>query len=129
MKKLLSIMAGSLFFCTILIGCTGSKGCFSQYKCTEDLKNNSWKVSYEKFDGSKYINIKLKEEEVKPFKVDVESESGELDLIIRDGKNTVVFEEFNISTSSFEIPIEESGKYTIKFNGHDHKGSFNVIWK
>lgn len=129
MKKLISIMAGSLIFCTILIGCTGSKGCFSQYKCTENLNKDSWKVSYENFDGSKYINIKLKEEEVRPFKVNVESESGELDLIIRDGKNKIIFEKFNISTSSFEIPIKEDGKYKIKFNGHDHKGSFNIIWK
>ncbi|MDZ4993418.1 hypothetical protein GNF80_10625 [Clostridium perfringens] len=129
MKKLISIMAGSLIFCTILIGCTGSKGCFSQYKCTENLKKNSWNVSYEKFDGSKYINIKLKEDEVKPFRVNVESESGELDLVVRDGKRKVVFEELNISTSSFEVPIKERGKYKIKFNGRNHKGSFDVVWK
>lgn len=131
MKKIISIRAVVLFVCMIiiLIGSNTAKGCFSQYKCKEDLRKNSWIMSYENFDGFKYINVNLKEDEVKPFKVNVNSESGELDLVIRDRENKIVFEKNNITTSSFEVPIEECDKYKIKFNGRNHKGSFNIVWK
>lgn len=110
--------------CTIfMLGCSNYIEIMSKGNST----NNSWTSEYKMFSGSKSKRVNLYKDQV--IKFDVVSENGDLEVTIEDESGDTCFSKKITETSIFEFTPEISGKYKIKLDAKNHKGSFDVSWR
>ncbi len=121
MKKVISAIAAMAIILSCLSGCL-----FMSY---ETKTGDYWKISYQKFNGSRDCTIKLSGEGEHTFTIDIVTNSGTLGLSIEDENGTSIYDSDELSTSSFEVKADGAGKYTIRFEAEDHSGSFEVKWE
>lgn len=121
MKKVVSIIAIMIMVLSCLSGCL--------FMSSEIKTFDYWKISYEKFNGSKDRTIKLSGEGEHTFTIDIVTNSGILGLSIKDKDGTSIYDGEELPTSSFEVKADGAGKYTIRFEGEEHNGSFEVKWE
>lgn len=53
-----------------------------------------------------------------------ETEEGAIGITIKDKDGNVIFEEENIQTGTYRAEV--TGKYTVRVETEDHKGSFYI---
>ncbi len=121
MKKVVSTIAVIAVVLSFLSGCL--------FMSSEIKTLDYWKISYKKFNGSKERKVKISGEGEHTFTVDIVTESGTLGLSIEDENGTSIYDNDELSTSSFEVKADGAGKYKIQFEGKDHSGSFEVKWE
>ena len=125
MKKILLISL-VLLLAISFTGCTyGSKFTIGS------LENNtlsSMSMKYMKFTGNKIKDIKVDEGEVCEVYVDIKTDDGKIDLLIKDESGNIAFEGHDIPTSDFTVYLKEAGKYKIKVEAKNHKGSYLIKW-
>lgn len=112
-----------------MVSCN-SGGSFVVRKSIEKNTLTTMSMSYEKFDGYKYRNIKVTE----PITITISftTKSGTLNAYIAkdDDKNNAIFNQSNIQTSeNISVEITQSGTYTIKVIGENHSGSYKFVWE
>lgn len=57
---------------------------------------------------------------------EVISNSGSIDIVLQKSKEEPIYNGTNISTATFQIVIEESGKYSVSVTGNHAKGSVHI---
>lgn len=91
---------------------------------------NTYRASYQRFDGREADRIRLRSNE--PFSLDyeVEVEDGALTLQILAPGGDIVWEEtFLVDAEDiFEFTPESSGRYTIRIEGDQTQGRFELNW-
>ncbi|MDW7668547.1 MAG: hypothetical protein SCJ93_06965 [Bacillota bacterium] len=88
------------------------------------MGENEINGSYSKFNGFKEKKYDFKEGDSLNFDTVIESESGELKVLLIDEDDNVIHEISNTGNSSFEI--KETGEYSIRVEGVEHKCNFSV---
>lgn len=108
-------------------GCTyGSEFTIGSF---ENNTLSSMSMKYMKFTGNKNKNITVNEGQVCDVYVDILTEDGKIDLIIKDDNSNVEYEGHDIPTSDFTVTLKEAGKYKIRVEAKNHKGSYSINWK
>lgn len=91
---------------------------------------NTYRASYQRFDGREADRIRLRSNE--PFSLDyeVEVEDGALTLQILAPGGDLVWEETFLEDAEdiFEFTPESSGRYTIRIEGDQTQGRFELNW-
>lgn len=82
---------------------------------------SSWSGTYSSLDGTMQKSIHPKED---VLHVEVMTKKGSIAITIKDKEGTVIFDESNIGTSSFDVKV--TGKVTVKIVAEDHTGSFSI---
>ena len=93
----------------IRIGYVGSEG------------YSSWSGRYSSLDGTMKRSIHPKTD---MLHIDVTTDSGTISIEIKDADGSVIFDEHDIGTESFEIAV--SGKVVVRITAENHKGSFDI---
>lgn len=106
-------------------------GCSNRFVMMGGISNqnsNSFSASYQKFSGYKTASVTLKEGQSAEVSVAFTTEDGSIafDIVNRDGES--LFEQTDIGDESFNLMLDQPGKYTLRVTGEDHKGSFHVSW-
>lgn len=84
-----------------------------------------WNATYSFHDG--YVQRTINTDgEPTTLAVEIISNSGEMGMTVTDENGSVIYNEYGIETSSFQIDIP--GKVTVKITGEDHRGSFSLSW-
>lgn len=88
----------------------------------EKESSTSWEMTYEKFNGYSQRTIQI-EEAPRAFVVDVDTEDGTLNVeLTKDDQEILTTHE------AASVEIKESGTYTLRVEGDDHKGGFTIHW-
>lgn len=82
---------------------------------------SSWTAKYTTLDGNMQRTLHPKDD---VLHIEVETEKGTLSIEIKDSNGTVIFDEDNIGTQSYDIEV--SGKITVRIDADNHKGSFKI---
>ncbi|MDE6313961.1 MAG: hypothetical protein K2M46_10175 [Lachnospiraceae bacterium] len=111
---------------TVLISLTGCIGNRSDDRfCGSRIGNESSLImEYSDMNITDCQALKLEAGDILEFCI--ESKKGQVDITLQMEDENPVYEECNVSTSSFHIDIEESGVYQIIVTGRDAKGSVSV---
>ena len=130
MKKfILSIMLLLTLIC--FAGCNISASLFEKTEFytaksrVEKENDSSYSLSYKLLDGEYKHVIKPNSSEIK---VNCVTESGSVEMIVKDADENIIFQQSDIETSDFTIECEMLKEYTVTFNADDHKGSFELNW-
>lgn len=102
-----------------------SSGSGLQMGWAENHTSNHWSAVYAYHDGYQQRTINTAGEPT-TLHVEIVSTSGEIGMVVTSEDGTILFEEDDLDTSSFEIAIQ--GKVTVKITGEEHKGSFSLSW-
>ncbi len=110
-------------------GC--SRGSYSCKNSIEVNTHTKMSMSYEKFKGYKETEITVKEGESVVVSVEIVTESGSINAYIAkdNDKKNCSYEGNDIQTSSFDVTLSEAGKYTLRVDADNHKGSYSFSWK
>ena len=127
-KHIYCILMVLLLTCLLVTGCS-SMGSFSMKNSTESSTNNSWVTSYDKFNGYQERTIKLDTEQSHNCSIKIVTNSGKLSLSITDADGVECYREDDLQTSSFEVQLKDSDKFTIRLDAKNHSGSFNIVWE
>lgn len=84
-------------------------------------RRSSWSGKYVSLDGTMRKKLHPKSD---CLHIEVETRSGSLSIEIKDGLGKVIFDEDNIGTESFDIPV--SGTVSIRLEADKHQGSFQI---
>ncbi len=122
MNKKGIILIVLLFLITIFTSCT--YGSYSIKVGDVEMGNHEISGSYSSFNGFKQRTYDFEEGDSFNFNTIIETESGELKVLLIDEDDNVIHEISNTGNSSFEI--KETGEYSIRVEGVEHKGSFSV---
>lgn len=79
--------------------------------------------------GSRYVSLngtirKTLRPQGDTLQIQVTTQSGSISMNIQDADGNVVFEQRDMGTGSFQVPV--SGKATVTVTADHHKGSFSV---
>lgn len=125
MKKcLINILI--IFIVLLFGGCT--HGSSFTIGSLENNTTTSMYMKHIKFSGNKNTEFNINEGEYAEITVDITTESGKIDLYIRDDKDNIAYEGNKLQTGKFTVTIKDSGKYKIRIEAKDHKGSYLVKW-
>ena len=127
MKKIICVSMAAILILLSATACSQSSHVFIGR--VETFENSIWQVSYNKFDGVYQREIRPGNSGECVFTVTVVSEAGQLGLTITDKDGTVIYSEAALSSSIFDIKVEGGTTYIVKFQGENHRGSFQVKWK
>lgn len=125
MKKKIAIILTFVLVVVLFCGCDISD---VTYGVAENTTSSSMTASYKNLNDSRKTTLTVKKDEEKTLKVEIETKKGQLDLTITDEDGTAVYEGEDLETSTFDVVLDKEGKYTIKFEGKKHSGSFKVNW-
>lgn len=100
----------------------GARGSGLRVSWTESSSFDHWSASYGFHNGWRERTVEAEG----TIHVEVVDGSGRFGLTVTGEDGTVLFENPDLDTSSFEIPAE--GKVTIRITGDDHRGSFLITW-
>jgi hypothetical protein len=125
MKKI-AVCIAVLLLMLAMTGCP--RGSYIVIKGVQTNTAHSMAMRYDRFKGHKTVTVKVPEGEVWEVYVDISTDSGEIGLSItgRDGRS--YYQEEELSTSSFTVTLEQAGKYDIRVDAEDHKGSYHISW-
>lgn len=82
---------------------------------------SNWSGRYMMLDGTMQKSI---HPDGDTLHVAVETKSGAISIEIRNADGTVIFEEENMETTSFDV--QASGKVVVRITADNHKGSFQI---
>lgn len=100
----------------------GARGSGLRVAWTESSSFDHWSASYGFHDGWRERTVEAEGS----IHVEVVDGSGRIGLTVTGEDGTVLFENPDLDTSSFEIPAQ--GRVTIRITGEDHQGSFLISW-
>ncbi len=109
-----------------LCGCSFSSN-FS-FNMTEINSQNGMKASYTRFSGNKKATFEVKSGETKKVNVSVVTDKGELSIKITNEDGKTFYQGDEMSTSDFDVILDEEGKYTVNVQADKHSGSYNINW-
>ena len=124
-------MKRNLIYPLILIAILGLCGCSKSQLTIGSMETNTMNktsMSYLLFTGSKEKKLTVNENEPLTVSVDIETEEGSLDVSIYNEAGEYSYEGHDIETSTFTVTLSEAGKYTIKVEADEHKGSYSFTW-
>ena len=108
---------------TIFItGCT--YGSYSIKVGSVDMGKNEVSGSYSEFNGFKSKNYDFEEGDSLNFDTEIETESGELKILLLDEDKNILQEISESGESNYEV--KETSDYNIRVEAIEHKGSFSV---
>lgn len=116
-----------LFIMLLSTGCT--YGTHFTIGSVENNTMNSMSMKYAKFSGNKNKEFTVKEGETIKVEVDITTESGKIDLYIESDKGETIYEGHSLETQNFTVNISDSGKYKVRLEAKNHKGSYTIKWK
>jgi major membrane immunogen (membrane-anchored lipoprotein) len=92
---------------------------------------NTFDVSYNLFDGRKVERIQLDAGETFNLTYDLEVDDGALRFELLDPDREVVWETSFLEDheDEFRFRAEKSGRYTLRINGDQTKGGFELRWE
>jgi len=92
---------------------------------------NTFRASYQRFDGREIERIRLGAGESFALSYEVEVDEGSLTLQILDPGGDLVWEETYLedTDSTFEFTPKNSGRYAIRIEGDQTQGSFELNWE
>lgn len=73
---------------------------------------------------AEYVSFGIQVSEPMVISISCVTESGELDLEIKDVRGRKVFDKEDIRTGDYEVKIDSAGIYKVCFEADDHTGSF-----
>lgn len=125
-KKFLSSLI--VAFMLFLTGCSGS------WLIINGVTYNTpilFSMRYERFNGNKERSITVDANETLIITVTVETVSGLLDAYIAKDNNTddCSYQGNDIQTTSFTVTLSQAGRYTIRVDADNHRGSFSFNWE
>ncbi len=82
---------------------------------------SSWSGKYSLLDGTMKKTIRPKND---VLGIDIETESGQISIEIRDDDGEVIFDEKNMETGDYSVSVD--GKVTVKIKADKHKGRFGI---
>lgn len=91
------------------------------YVCKDGWR--SWSARYTMLSGRLKHTIHLKDTQ-ETVHVKVVTEDGSISIEMKDTDGNVIFEDHNMVTSDFDVPV--SGKTVIRIEADHHKGSFHI---
>ena len=121
-----------LLFCSLalilsLIGCF--KGSCTIVKSIGNDTNNSMKMSYSKFNGTKFKSLNLKSGDVLQLDINVSTTSGILSIYVLTEDGTEIYNIDNPKTPlSEKINVSKDGNYKIKLTADNHSGDYDINW-
>jgi len=123
MKKLL--LAIGLIGTMLLSSCTTTK-----VGWVGNNIGNTYRASYQRFDGPESTRIRLRANETFTLSYEVEVDDGGLSLQILAPGGDLVWEETFLedADSTFEFTPDTSGRYTIRIEGDQTQGRFALNW-
>lgn len=91
---------------------------------------NTYRASYQRFDGGETERIRLQANETFALSYEVEVEEGALTLQLLAPGGDLVWEETFLedADSTFEFTPESSGRYTLRVAGDHTQGRFDLNW-
>lgn len=124
MKKLLSAIF--LIGTVLLSACTTTKVGWVGTNI-----GNTFRASYQRFDGREMERIRLDAGESFTLSYEVEVDDGSLTLQILEPGGDLVWEETYLedADSTFDFTAENSGRYAIRIEGDQTQGSFELNWE
>lgn len=122
-KHILLVIVSAII---LLSGCT--YGSSTSLKSVESNTSSMMSMRYERFNGYKATNIKVKEDNPIDVNFDIVSDKGKLNMSITDEEGESVYEGKEVPTSSFVVRPDKSGKYKLKVQGEKHSGSYKITW-
>ncbi|WP_024831214.1 hypothetical protein [Ruminiclostridium josui] len=122
-KHILLVIVSAII---LLSGCT--YGSYTSLKSVESNTSSMMSMRYERFNGYKATNIKVKEDNPIDVNFDIVSDKGKLNMSITDEEGESVYEGKEVPTSSFVVRLDKSGKYKLKVQGEKHSGSYKITW-
>ncbi len=125
MKKII-LMILILIISISFVGCTYGSGL--TIGSVENNTLSSMSMKYAKFSGNKNKNITVNEGDICVVSVDIKTEEGKIDLLIKDDNENIAYEGHNMPTSNFTVKLSEAGKYKISIEAKNHKGSYSIKW-
>lgn len=123
MKK--TVVFISLILIALLTACTRQVGWVGlNYRNTID-------VSYQFFDGKKVERIQVDAGDTFSLTYDIEVEEGALKLELLDPDRKVIWEAALLEDKEdvMRFQAEKSGRYTLRINGDQTKGGFELRWE
>lgn len=82
---------------------------------------NSWSGRYVMLDGTMEKSVHPKGDRLH---IVVETNEGTISIQIKDDQGSMLFDEENIGTESFDV--ETSGKAVVRIKAKGHRGSFDI---
>lgn len=129
MNKIFSLIT-TLIFALCLNGYNSGGTYTTKNMTSEDCSNSYMKMIYKSFDGYKYKKININKGEKLKLNIDVTTKDGELEVLVLNENNDEIYSTTNPKKEiNKEIKIDKDGKYTIKIDGDEHSGSYDVEWK
>lgn len=83
----------------------------------------NWSASYTMLDGKMKHTIRP-EDTQKTLHIEVVTEDGTISIEITDKDGSVIFDEDNIETATYDMNV--SGKVVVRIEADKHKGSFDI---
>lgn len=118
-----------ILFIVVLIllisGCTS--GGYSMRNGNIEFYKQEISGSYDNFNGHKEKRYRFKEGTTISFSSDFSTENGSLLITVKNKSNDTIIYQTHDSDSG-TVKIDESGNYTIRIEGENHKGHFNLSW-
>lgn len=105
-----------------------SSGSFVWKNAIEKSGIDFWRASYTYFDGWKKRSFTFSKDDKNKciIQANVETHSGELDIVVYDKNNDELYNYTNIKTSTFDIILDTDGEYEVKVIGKSHNGNFSI---
>lgn len=105
-----------------------SSGSFVWKNAIEKSGIDFWRASYTYFDGWKKRSFTFSKDDKNKciIQADVETHSGELDIVVYDKNNNELYNYTDIETSTFDIILDIDGEYEVKVIGKGHNGNFSI---
>lgn len=119
---LLPVLIGAMALLLTAQGVPRSSGLKIGYM--ESSWGSQWRASYHSFSGSTSRRLSTKAGDT--IHVELETESGTLDLEVTASDGTVVYAGTDLQSGAFTIPVE--GPVTVKLTAKAHKGGFYLDW-
>ena len=113
----------------LLAGCTYQSGV--ALMMNGDTKPGDMHYSYQRFDGFKAIPFRSEGGQTLQVRYDVAVDEGSLtiQLIGPDHETVWSAQVAEDAADSQAVQLEQSGLYTLRVNGDNTSGSFNVRWE
>lgn len=123
MKRLIA----GIMILLVASGCTtGSGYTILSY---ENNSSTSMQMSYEKFTGTRETSFKVKKDKEIEARVSIVTEAGSISLSVTDEEGNSEYQSDHMTDSQmFVVNLTEAGRYKIKVESTDHKGSYRINW-
>lgn len=94
----------------------------------EESGDDFYHVKYDQFTGTKEQKLPLGSGQAGTISVSVVTDKGRLDIWLFNPDGVLIYEQENVSTSSFAVEAEIAGDYKLQYTAEKHQGSIDVLW-